>query len=98
MGVRFFFEQTQLNIDARFPNLKSGGGDVKAARASRILKPYGWLNSLYALAKDGVFTHSGLSPIDSVKSTNLYKVLTFLSWKQACGDYEAAYRENINKV
>jgi len=53
---------------------------------------------LYALAKDGVFTHSGLSPIDSVKSTNLYKVLTFLSWKQACGDYEAAYREDINKV
>ena len=95
MGVRFFFEQTQQNIDARYPNLKGGTTNVRAARAGRVLKPYGLLNQLYSLAKDGVFTFGGHSPIESVKKTNLYKVLTYLSHKQALADYEEIYREDL---
>jgi len=61
----------------------------------KILKPYGWLNSLYQLALDGVFDVSGKNPVDSVKETNLYKVLTYLSWKTAKNDYEIAVQDKI---
>tara|TARA_R110002020_G_scaffold290128_2_gene505580 strand:- start:16897 stop:17040 length:144 start_codon:yes stop_codon:yes gene_type:complete len=35
-----------------------------------------------------VFNLPNETPIESVMKTNLYEVLTYLSWQQACHDYE----------
>ena len=61
------------------------------------IKPFGWLNSLYVLAEKGIFNKSGMNNIDSVKTTNLYKVLTFLSWISAKNEYESKVTEKISK-
>jgi hypothetical protein len=50
---------------------------------------------LYDLAFDGVFTNSNQSAIVSVQNTNLYEVLTFLSWKSAKNEYESEVRESM---
>lgn len=65
------------------------------------IKPFGWLNSLYVLAEKGVFKKEGWDGIESVKNTNLYKVLTYLSWITAKNEYESKVSEKIanpNKV
>ena len=59
------------------------------------IKPFGWLNSLYVLAEKGVFNKEGKNKIDSVKETNLYKVLTYLSWITAKNEYESKVSEKI---
>jgi hypothetical protein len=51
---------------------------------------------LYSLAKEKVFTIEGMNEIDSVKNTNLYKILTYLSWKNAKADYEGTVEEAIH--
>ena len=56
---------------------------------------FGWLNTLYDLANDGVFTKGPTNAIESVQGTNLYEVFTFLSWKTARNEYEAAVREGV---
>ena len=99
MGVQFFFEQTNFGISKRYKNLFRNGGtkSIAVAKASRILKPFGWLNTLYDLANDGVFTRDGKDAIQSVKDEKLYKVLTYLSWKTAKSDYELAVNEEQRK-
>tara|TARA_R110001632_G_scaffold216558_1_gene344800 strand:- start:1159 stop:1398 length:240 start_codon:yes stop_codon:yes gene_type:complete len=65
------------------------------------IKPFGWLNSLYVLAEKGIFKIDGMNDIESVKETNLYKVLTYLSWISAKNEYESKVSEKIsnpNKV
>jgi len=59
------------------------------------IKPFGWLNSLYILAEKGVFKMEGKNGIDSVKDTNLYKVMTYLSWITAKNEYESKVSEKI---
>ncbi len=59
------------------------------------IKPFGWLNSLYILAEKGVFKMDGKNGIDSVKDTNLYKVMTYLSWITAKNEYESKVSEKI---
>jgi hypothetical protein len=56
---------------------------------------------LYSLAEKKVFDVEGKNSIDSVKETNLYKVLTYMSWRTAQKDFEAAINDKIrnpNKV
>ena len=60
------------------------------------LEPFGWLNSLYMLAEKGVFKIKGRDGIDSVKDTNLYNVLTYLSWITAKNTYESKVQEKIH--
>ena len=64
-----FFEQTNDKLTKRYPNLFRDGNtkSVAVAKASKIMKPYGWLNTLYDLALDGVFTNNGKDAIQSVK-------------------------------
>jgi hypothetical protein len=59
------------------------------------IKPFGWLNSLYVLAEKKVFDEDGKNSIESVKETNLYKVLTYLSWITARNEYESKVSEKI---
>lgn len=72
-------------------------GRVAAENAfKQYIKPFGWLHSLFTLAKEKVFTINGMNEIDSVKNTNLYKILTYLSWQNAKGDYDGSVQEAIH--
>lgn len=65
------------------------------------IQPFGWLNSLYMLAEKKVFDIDGKNGIDSVKETNLYNVMTYLSWITAKNTFENKVQEKIhnpNKV
>jgi len=42
-----------------------------------------------------LFKKDGVNGIDSVKETNLYNVLTYLSWTTAKNEYESAVQEKI---
>jgi len=55
------------------------------------------LNSLYEVAKDNVFTVTDYNPIDSVLQSNLYEVLTYLSWKAAGNEFERKLNELHSK-
>ena len=59
------------------------------------MKPYGWLNTLYDVAKTGLFTRQPDDAIDSVRNTNLYVVFTYLSWKTAQNEYDTAVRKSM---
>lgn len=53
------------------------------------------------LAEKQVFNTQDKNPIDSVKGTNLYNVLTYLSWVTAKNTYESKVQEKIqnpNKI
>ena len=70
--------------------------EVKTKELMEVyIKPFGWLNSLYILAEKGVFKMDGKNGIDSVKDTNLYKVMTYLSWITAKNEYESRVSEKI---
>ena len=60
------------------------------------IKHFGWLNSLYVLAEKGIFNQEGMNSIDSVKNSNLYKVLTYLSWISARNEYESKVTEKVS--
>jgi len=60
------------------------------------IKPFGWLNSLYILSEKGIFKTDGMNELDSVKNTNLYKVMTYLSWISAKNEYESKVSEKIS--
>ena len=98
MGCRFFFDQARGFIDDKFPNLNKGTSDTQARIAAKgTIDGYGWLNSIYDIAIDGIFTLPTETPLDSVMKTDLYTVLTYLSYKRASSDYEKAYNDLINK-
>ena len=48
------------------------------------------------VAEKKIFKMDGCNNIDSVKRTDLYKVLTYLSWNTAKNDYEIAVQEKIH--
>ena len=62
-----------------------------------MMKGYGWLNTLYDLAQDGLFTKQPHNAIDSVMKTNLYEAFTYLSWKTANNEYQNAVREGMQQ-
>ena len=105
MGVQFFFDNAKRKINKDFPNVfgkdRRGGGGGKnrvstVGLYNKFIKPYGWLNSLYMVAEKGIFKMERHNDIDSVKNTDLYKVLTYLSWQSAKNDYEIAVQEKIH--
>ena len=103
MGVQFFFDHAKSKVNKDFPNVfgegKGRGGRNKVPTVglyNKFIKPYGWLNSLYMVAEKGIFKKEGMNEVDSVKKTDLYKVLTYLSWISAKNDYEVAVQDKIN--
>ena len=103
MGVQFFFDSAKHKINGDFPHLfgeGAGGGGSSRIKTRGIyekwIAPFGWLNSLYAIAEKGVFKKDGMNGIESVKETNLYKVLAYLSWTTAKNEYENAVQEKIH--
>ena len=100
MGCRFFFAQAREFIDKKFPNLFGGTeSDAKARLAAKgTIDGYGWLNSVYDVAKEGLFNLEGHNPVNSVLLTNLHEVLMYLSWKNACSQYEKKYTDLHSKI
>jgi hypothetical protein len=61
-----------------------------------------WQNKAYEIAKEGIFNIEGLTPIDSVYSTNLFKVLEYISLDSANKKYayelqEMAHKDSVAK-
>ena len=107
MGVQFFFDSSKQKINDTFPYIfgeqtTTTGGAVNTRGLYKVyITPFGWLNSLYMLAEKQVFNTQDKNPIDSVKGTNLYNVLTYLSWVTAKNTYESKVQEKIqnpNKI
>jgi|TARA_R100001530_G_scaffold107116_1_gene74868 hypothetical protein len=48
------------------------------------------------VAEKNIFKVNEHNNIESVKRTDLYKVLTYLSWNTAKNDYEIAVQEKIH--
>tara|TARA_Y100000401_G_C8324855_1_gene227528 strand:+ start:25 stop:366 length:342 start_codon:yes stop_codon:yes gene_type:complete len=105
LGVQFFFTNSKRKINKNFSNIfgedtrRGRGGKSKVSTVGlyrKFIKPYGWLNSLYMIAEKGIFKVEGYNNVDSVKQTNLYKVLTYLSWITAKNDYEVAVQDKIH--
>ena len=96
----FFFDSSSRHIEQKYPNLKSNRADAIAKKVSNIISGYGWLNSIYAIAKDGIFTKQPYNAVESVEEEDVYKVLTYMSWKTAQSDYRYEYnklKEKQNK-
>jgi len=105
LGVRFFFDFAKRKLSKDFPNVlgegqgrtTSGKGRVPTRKHyNKFIKPYGWLNSLYMVAEKKIFKMDGYNEVESVKRTNLYKVLTYLSWNSAKNDFENAVHDEIH--
>mgnify|MGYP003647443214 CR=1 FL=1 len=103
-GEEYLFPKEFLRRNT-FPNVfgenrgRSGGSKGRVSTVglyNKFIKPYGWLNSLYMVAEKGVFRVDSENDIESVKKTDLYKVLTYLSWNTAKNDYEIAVQEKIH--
>ena len=99
MGCRFFFAQARESIHESYPNLYTDSGDAKARLASKgTVDGYGWLNTLYDIAKEGLFTLPSQNAVNSVLLTDLYEILTYMSWKNACTAYNKKYSELAKKM
>lgn len=61
------------------------------------MKPYGWLNTLYDVAKTGLFTSNQMNAVESVKAENLYTIFTYLSWKSASVEYENEVKKGMEE-
>lgn len=81
------------------PNLYQSSGDMHSKNASGAsgLDDFGWLNSIMSIAEMGVLNVAGLTPLESVRQSNLYDFMTVLSNMRANNDYQKIYRENANK-
>ena len=63
-----------------------------------MVEGYGWLNTIYRLAKVGVFTKGTKhNAIESVEETNLREVLTYLSWESADAEYTMEYQKEYQR-
>ena len=96
----FFFEHANQNLQSTFPNVFKNGNRNENRHATSnwiIMKPYGWLNTLYDVAKTGLFTFAPFNAIDSVRHENLFKIFTFLSWKSANNEYENEVKKGMEK-
>lgn len=81
-------------LETLFPNLyQKGNGKAKTASKKSGLADFGWLNSIVVVAEKGILNINGLTPLDSVKKTNLYDVMTILSNMRANTDFERVYKE-----
>jgi len=77
------------------PNLYQGSNmKSKSALNQSGLADFGWLNSIMTVAEMGVLNQQGLTPIESVRQTNLYDMMSVLSNLKANNEFQRIYREN----
>lgn len=97
-GAMYHLSKTNEALKTLFPNLYQGG-DVKSSSASTEsgLADFGWLNSIMTVAEMGILTKEGLTPLESVRQTNLYDFMTILSKLRATSDFQRIYSEKQKK-
>ena len=61
------------------------------------MEGYGWLNTLYDIARDGIFTKQPMNAVESVLKENLYTVFTYISFKAAENEFQEEAREEIKR-
>lgn len=90
--------KTNSVLKQLFPNLFEKG-DPKSSRAykSSGLDDFGWMNSIMTIAQMGVLNQEGLTPLESVRQTNLYDFMTVLSNLRADNKFKRIYQENQSK-
>lgn len=90
--------KTNSVLKQLFPNLFEKG-DPKSSRAykSSGLDDFGWMNSIMTIAQMGVLNQEGLTPLESVRQTNLYDFMTVLSNLRADNKFKRIYQENQNR-
>ena len=99
-GNSFFFDGANEYIHEKFGVVFKDGnrnGNRHATENWDIMKGYGWLNTLYDIAQDGLFTKHPHNAIDSVMKTNLYECFTYLSWKTSNNEYQNAVRDGMQQ-
>ena len=81
-----------------FPNLyQKGDSKSNSASQSSGLADFGWLNSILTVAEMGILNQTGLTPLDSVRNTDLYDFMTVLSNMRASSDFKRILQEQNNK-
>jgi len=63
--------------------------DAKTMKASSQsgLSEFGWLNSIRSVAETGILNQPGLTPLESVRQTNLYDFMVILANIKATGEF-----------
>ena len=81
MGCLLFFYAVQSEIVKRFPNIFKGGDKpLKTGSTSeRIVSKLSWQIEAYKIAEKGIFNREGLTPIQSVRKTNIYEIMLYTS-------------------
>ena len=88
----------EQEIRNKYPNLYGKGTSI-GKKVSGIIEGYGWLNHIYEVAIDGVFSKAWKeTPVESVENADLWEVLTFMSWKIAQSEYKSQYQELAQKA
>lgn len=81
-----------------FPNMyEKGDSKAKMASEESGLSDFGWYNSLISIAEMGVLNHPNKIPLDSVRQSDTYEVMTVLSNLRATNDFQRIFRDKINK-
>lgn len=90
------YQLSKVNVTLKglFPNLYQKG-NAKASKASNVsgLTDFGWFNSIMTIAKMGVLNEEGLTPLESVRKSNLYTFMTVLSSMRADNDFQRVFNE-----
>lgn len=94
----FHLSKVNSTLKQLFPNLYQKG-DMKSSHASERsgLNDFGWLNSIMTVAEMGVLNQNNLTPLESVRQTNLYDFMTILSNLRASSDFKRIFQEQQNK-
>ena len=88
----------EQEIRNKYPNLYGKGTGI-GAKVGHIIDGYGWLNSIYDVALDGIFSKAWKeSPVESVENATLWEVITYMSWKTAQSEYKQAYQDLAQKA
>lgn len=90
--------KTNNTLKQLFPNLyQKGDAKVSSASDSSGLSDFGWFSSIKSVATMGILNQSTLTPLESVRQTNLYDFMTVLSSMKADNDFQRIYKENNKK-
>ena len=67
------------------------------SESRKIMEGYGWLNTLYDVARDGIFTKPSMNAVESVLKENLYTIFTYISFKTAENEFQEEARKEIKR-
>ena len=96
--MEFFFDQANKYLKLKYPNLYKKGGNRFHNKTKYIIDGYGWLNTIYELAKDGIFTKGAdKNAVECIEDESLEIIFTYLSWKSAQAEYEVQNAKLRNK-